>query len=103
MVALDHVYECPVQCVLVFIVLREEKRKKDLDVSIRLCAMSNKQTTNIRNQNCAKQLCLNHDAVVVALDLVRECPVRACVCSAERGEEKEACGCFDEAQAICTS
>ncbi len=61
------------------------------------------QTNKYRNQNCAAQLCLNHDAVVVALDLVRECPVRACVCSAERGEEKEACGCFDEAQAICTS
>ena len=65
--------------------------------------LANKQTLDTKHQNCAKQLCLNHDAVMVALDLVRECPVRACVCSAERGEEKEACGCFDEARAICTS
>ena len=64
---------------------------------------TNKQILDTEYQNSAKQLCLNHDAVVVALDLVRECPVRACVCSAERGEEKEACGCFDEAQAICST
>ena len=87
-VALDFVHECPVYaCVC-------SAERGERSVRMFFSKQTNKQILDTEYQNSAKQLCLNHNAVVVALDLVCECPVYACVCSAERGEEKVVWECF---------